>query len=128
MSAQEVVFDAGALIALERGEQAVRAYVILADRGHVNLTTSAAVVAQVWRGGARQARLSRFLNSDLVREEPLGAMVSRRIGLLAATTGATDVVDGHIVLIAMERDAVVVTSDPDDLARWGMPAERIVLC
>lgn len=106
----------------------VRAYVRLAEQGHVALTTSSAVVAQVWRGGARQARLARTLIGDLVTEEPLDRSASRRIGLLAAATGATDVVDGHVALIALERDAVVLTSDPEDLARWGVAGDRLVIC
>ena len=51
---KEVVLDGAAFIALERGEPAMRGYVLLADQGHVALTTSSAVVAQVWRGGGRQ--------------------------------------------------------------------------
>jgi predicted nucleic acid-binding protein len=125
---KDVVLDAGALIALERGDQLLRGYVLLAERGHVVLATSSAVIAQVWRGGARQARLSRFLNSDLVVEEPLAATACRRIGVLAAATGATDVVDGHVAVIALERDAVVLTSDPVDLARWGITEGRLVTC
>ncbi|MCZ7682808.1 MAG: PIN domain-containing protein [Sandaracinaceae bacterium] len=125
---KEAVLDAGALIALERGDPMVRAYLRLAEQGLVALTTSSAVVAQVWRGGARQARLARTLNSDLLTEEPLARSTSRRIGLLAAATGATDVVDGHVALIALERDAVVLTSDPEDLVRWGVPGDRLVIC
>lgn len=85
----------------------MRAYVLLAERGLVSLSTSSAVVAQVWRGGARQARLARFLASDLVAEQPLAMTDSRRIGMLAAATGATDVVDGHVALMTMERQAVI---------------------
>jgi predicted nucleic acid-binding protein len=128
MTPKHVVLDAGALIALERGDQALRAYALLAERGLVNLTTSSAVVAQAWRGGSRQARLSRFLSSDLVKEEPLAPAASRRIGVLAAATGATDVVDGHVALLAMERDAIVLTSDVDDLATWGVAEDRVVSC
>lgn len=107
----------------------VRGYVLLADRGHVTLTTSAAVVAQVWRGGSRQARLARLLASDLVTELALDAEASRRIGVLAATApGARDVVDGHVAVITLERDAVVLTSAPEDIARWGVPATKIVAC
>jgi hypothetical protein len=65
---RNVVLEAGALIALERGSPAVRGYVLLADRGLATLATSAAVVAQVWRGGTRQARLARLLASALVTE------------------------------------------------------------
>ena len=83
-----------------------------------------------WRpmGGGRQARLARFLGSDLVTEIPLDSEASRRIGTLAAAVGSRDVVDGHVAIIALDRDAVVLTSDPDDIARWGVAAERIERC
>lgn len=123
-----VVLDAGAFIALERGSTPVRGYVLLADRGLLALATSAAVVAQVWRGGNRQARLARLLASDLVKELALDSEASRRIGILAAVPGARDVVDGHVAIIALDRDAVVLTSDPEDIARWGVPAAKIVRC
>jgi len=123
------VLDTGAFVALERGSTPVRGYVLLADRGHVELATSAAVVAQVWRGGNRQARLARLLASNLVTELALDAEASRRIGALAAAApGARDVVDGHVATIAIDRDAVVLTSDPEDIARWGVLAARIVPC
>jgi len=124
-----VVFDAGAFIALERGSTPVRGYVLLADRGHAAIATSAAVVAQVWRGGSRQARLAGLLASDLVAELALDSEASRRIGLLAAAApGARDVVDGHIATIALDRNAVVLTSDPEAIVRWGVPATNIVAC
>jgi hypothetical protein len=68
---KHVVLDAGALIALDRGAAEVRGYVLLADRDLVALSTSAAVVAQVWRGDPRQARLTRLLDSDLLNEVSL---------------------------------------------------------
>ena len=124
----DVVLDAGALIAIERGDALLRNYVRLADDGLASLHTSSAVIAQVWRGGPRQVRLARLLNGDLVKEFALDETASRRIGLLAATAGATDVVDGHVAVIAYELDAIVVTSDPQDIARWGIPAARIFAC
>lgn len=125
---KDVVLDAGALIALERGKREVRALVLLAERGVVTLTTSSAAVAQVWRSGARQARLARLLASDLVVESPLDPAASRNIGVLASTTGGSDVVDGHVALLALERAAVVVTSDPADLVVWGVDPRNIVRC
>ena len=123
------MLDAGALIALERGSMTVRGYVLLADRGHAALATSSAVVAQIWRGGNRQARLARLLASDLVTELALDPEASRRIGVLAAAApGARDVVDGHVAIMALDRDAVVLTSDPQDIARWGVPPRNIVPC
>jgi predicted nucleic acid-binding protein len=125
---KEVVLDAGALIALERGRYDVRIHVLLAEKGLLRLTTSSAVVAQVWRGGGRQARLARFLGSGLVTEVPLNAMASRRIGILAAACGAADVTDGHVASLALERNAFVLTSDPGDIAIWGVASRRIVRC
>ena len=125
---KQVVLDAGALIALDKGSATARGYVLLADRGHLVLLTSSAVVAQVWRGGSRQARLARFLASDLVTELPLDLDAGRRIGVLGAAVGSSDVGDGHVALIGLDRGAVVLTSDPDDIARWGVPEQRIVRC
>lgn len=121
-----VVIDAGALIAIERGADLMRVYLTLAGKGEVKLFTSSAVIARAWRGGARQARLARFLESGLAEEVPLGNAASRRIGALAALTGGTDVVDGHVALIADDQGARVVTSDPGDLARWGVPRSSLV--
>lgn len=99
------------------------------DRGHLALATSAAVVAQVWRGGNRQARLARLLASDLVTELALDTEASRRIGVLAAAAPrAGDVVDGHVAVIDLDRDVMVLTSDPEDIARWGVPATSVVSC
>jgi predicted nucleic acid-binding protein len=125
---KQVVLDAGALIALDRGLATVRGYVMLADRAKVALSTSSAAVAQVWRGGGRQARLARFLSSDLVTEVPLDPDAGRRIGVLAAAVGSRDIVDGHVAILALDRDAVVLTSDPDDIARWGVPDQKLVRC
>ena len=128
MKAPTVVLDAGALIGIERGDPLARQYVLLAAKGAIAIATSSGVMAQVWRGGARQARLGRLLRSDVLEELALDAFASRRIGTLAATMGAKDVVDGHVALIAADRAAIVVTSDPDDLAAWGVSPERLVAC
>lgn len=125
---REVVLDAGALIAFERGDARVRNYVLLAAHGKLSLATSSAVVAQVWRDGTRQARLARLLGSRLVAEVPFGEQASRAVGLLAAATGATDVVDGHVAFLALTRNALVATGDPDDLRRWGLDEDRLIRC
>ena len=65
----------------------------------------------------------------VLTELALDLEASRRIGVLAAAApGARDVVDGHVAIMALDRDAVVLTSDPEDIARWGVPASNIVLC
>jgi predicted nucleic acid-binding protein len=109
--------DAGALIALDRGQSRV---VHLLDRviavgGAVEIP--APVIAQVWRGGSRQARLTRLLGANDVVLLDLDAEMARAVGILCGAVGVPDVVDGHVALHARRRDLAVLTSDPDDLAR-----------
>lgn len=80
----------------------------------VPLRTGAGVVAQVWRGGPRQARLARVLAGIAVRA--LDDSDARRVGALLGVTRASDVVDAHVALEVAPGDHVL-TSDPDDLAR-----------
>jgi predicted nucleic acid-binding protein len=64
-----------------------------------------------------------------VTELALDTEASRRMGVLAAAAhGVRDVVDGHVAVIALDRDAVVLTSDPQNIGRWGAPATNIVSC
>jgi hypothetical protein len=39
----------------------------------------------------------------------------------------SNVVDGHVAVIALDRDVMVLTSDPENIARWGVPATNIVV-
>jgi hypothetical protein len=120
--------DAGAFLAWERGDQRIRGIVQLALAGDVVLRTSSGVVAQVWRGGSRQARLARLLGSDTIDERPLDPVASRQVGLLAADAGAADVVDGHVALLARRTGVRVLTSDVDDLKAWGVEAGAMIRC
>lgn len=106
-----LVFDAGALISLERDERAswVRlkaAYL----RGEVPLT-NAAVLGQVWREGLGQARLSQALEGIEVR--PLDETLGRSAGELLAASGQADLIDASIVLIALDGDEIVTTDSAD---------------
>jgi hypothetical protein len=123
-----IVLDAGALIAWERNDKRVRALVQLAEAGDITLRTSSGVVAQVWRGGSRQARLARLLGSGTVEERPLDPTAARQVGLLAREVGVTDVVDGHVANLATKPGARVLTSDVADLHAWGIPADAIICC
>ena len=109
--------DAGALIALERGDRRVVLLTerVLAAGGLVEIP--AGVVAQVWRG-ARQVRVTRLLNSESVRVANLDGETARAVGVICGLTGSTDVVDGHVALHARRRGLAVVTSDPDDIAAF----------
>ena len=59
------VLDAGALIAADRGDRAT--WTRLKAAADDAPLTHGGVVGQVWRGGARQARLARFLAGVDVR-------------------------------------------------------------
>jgi predicted nucleic acid-binding protein len=109
--------DAGALIAIDRGQARV---VHLLDRviavgGALEIPTP--VIAQVWRDGSRQARLARLLGASDVVLVGLDAEMARAVGVLCGAVGVADVVDGHVALHARRRDLAVLTSDPDDIAR-----------
>jgi len=109
-----VILDAGALLAIERREARMLAYLQEAQRRGVPLRTSSAAVAQAWRGGTRQAELARQLPA--IGERALDPDVARAIGLLLGASGTTDVVDGHVALLCSPGDAVL-TSDPEDIGR-----------
>ncbi len=109
-----LVFDAGGLIALDRGDRAVGALLAVAAQDDVDAITSSACIAQVWRDPARQARLTRALASFL--EWPLDSACARRCGVLLAHTGTSDIADAAVSLLAGDGD-IVLTSDPQDIQR-----------
>ena len=113
-----VTYDTGALIAAERNERRMWArHRALLEAGAA-ITVPTPVIAQAWRGGARQASLARLLAG--CTSEPLDGVQARRIGVLARRTGHSDVVDLAVAEGALRRGDVVVTSDPDDLAAAGV--------
>jgi len=81
-----LVLDAGAFIAFERGDAAIRALLAAARRLELDVVTTSPVVAQVWRDGRRQALLSRLLAATRVSAPDETA--ARRAGS-ASPTGAT---------------------------------------
>lgn len=107
-----VVLDAGALVAIDRGDrEANRVLHRTRSRG---VRTSSAVVAQVWREGAKQARLALALRG--IEVVALDKAVDRRIGELLRESVTSDVVDGHVALLANTGD-YVFTSDVGDIGR-----------
>jgi predicted nucleic acid-binding protein len=106
-----VILDAGFLISVDRDERAAQVLLTALHRHNVALHTTHPVVAQVWRHGARQARLARMLQS--VKIHPLDD--GRAVGALLARSGTDDVVDAHLVVLAMQLGDCVLTGDPADL-------------
>lgn len=107
-----MILDAGVLISVDRGEQSARELLTAAARSGTELHTSHPVVAQVWRASSRQARLAKFLSACTVHPFDHGVAVGRLLG----ASGTTDVVDAHLVALAVQIGDDIVTGDPDDLA------------
>jgi predicted nucleic acid-binding protein len=109
-----VTYDAGALIAAERGSRSVWwLHRRLLER-EVEPTLPTVVLGQVWRGGP-QARLSRFVRG--CRIEPFTERQARAAGAALAASAGNDLIDAAVVVTALARDDLVVTGDPNDLRR-----------
>jgi len=114
---RRLVLDAGALIAIERHSREVRLMLQSALNNGGTIIVPATVVAQVWRDGARQARVAALLKSDDVTVEPLTPADARAAGVLCGLRNTSDIVDASVVISARRAGAIVVTSDPADLRR-----------
>jgi hypothetical protein len=120
-----LVLDAGALIGVDRDDRRTAGLIELGRRSGAELVTSAPVVAQAWRGSARQARLLAMID---VRAVHLGD--ARAAGELLAAAGTADVVDALLAVLAVPGDQVL-TSDPGDLGlllgERGMPVTVVAV-
>jgi predicted nucleic acid-binding protein len=111
-----VVFDAGALIALERRDERMLALLAEIGEAEVAVYVPAGVLAQVWRGTPRQAPISRLLKTQAVKVVALDQAEALRVGQLLGRSGTADVTDAHVALVARPMGAIVVTSDAGDIA------------
>lgn len=110
----EVVYDSGALIAIESqgGGGGFARHRSLLGRGY-RVVVPSPVAAQVVREPHRQAQLMFVLRGcDIV---PFGADDYSPVGKLLARSGTSDVVDGFVALTAAQMRAAVITSDPDGI-------------
>lgn len=109
-----LVLDAGAFLAVERGDRLVMALLkseLLAGRAPI---THGGVIGQVWRGGSgRQAPLAKLVGAT--RIDALDTQLGKRAGLLLGKSRKPDVVDAAVVLLAVDGDTIL-TSDVRDLA------------
>jgi hypothetical protein len=124
-AAPGLVLDAGALIALDRGDKRMIALLHRALAQGRAFRVPAGVVGQAWRDGRVQVTLARFLRSEEVEIIPLDEQLARSCGELCSASNSRDVIDASVVLIARERRDPIVTSDPNDLRRLD-PAAPII--
>jgi hypothetical protein len=119
-----VILDAGALLAVERGDRdmvAVLKRERLAARAPL---THGGVIGLVWRGGGgRQAGLARLLPGVDVRA--LDDELGRRAGVLLGAARGDDVIDSAVVVLCDDGDEIF-TSDADDLRALARAAGRHV--
>lgn len=124
-----LTLDAGALIAVDRGDHRMLALLRAArDRG-LPLSIPAGALAQAWRNGSTQARLAAFLRvrRDAPTLVPFDGRLARAAGELCGRTRTADVIDASVVLTAHSRGHHIVTSDPDDMGRLDPGAPLIAL-
>ena len=108
-----LVLDAGAFVAVERGDRDVLALLKLERLAERTPVTHGGVVAQVWRGGhGRQAPVAGLLRA--IEIAPLDDHLGRRAGLLLGKARGKDAVDAAVVLLAVDGDRIL-TSDARDL-------------
>lgn len=124
-----IVFDAGALIGIEKGKQRAKRWLEKAAKEKASVFVPASALAQVLRPGPRSARLFRLLAEErVVTLAPLDGEAAIAIGRLLAVSRTRDVVDAHAAVVAMAERAIVITSDERDLERLlpaGWPLERV---
>lgn len=89
--------------------------------GHTVIPAS--VLAQVWRGGPRAARLARLVAGSEV--DALDEGGAKEAGERLGDRDGSDIVDAHVVCCAIEREAAVATSDPADLYALLAPGEAV---
>jgi len=121
----QVTLDAGALIAIDRGDRRMLAVVdqIVAEGGCFHVP--AGVLGQAWRDGRRQAILARFVRGLEVKVVALDDNLSRACGELLASTNTSDVIDASVVVVARRTRDPIFTTDLEDLARLAPKATLV---
>ena len=108
------MYDTGALVAAERRDARMWAMHQRALSRGIRPFVPVVVLAQAWRGGP-QHNLSQLLRGCQVI--PDTESLGRLAGAMCGLAGTADVVDAMVVATAIELDALVITSDPDDLGQ-----------
>lgn len=122
-----LVLDAQGLVKLATGDAAVRARVQKALQRRSQVVTAPSTLAEVLRGGPRDVPVHRALRNVTVT--PLTKDLGRKAGELLGETGMSGhsfTVDSLLaaVALAQPRPAVLLTSDPGDMARLTEEPDR----
>jgi len=109
-----VMFDTGALIALERRHLRICKIHRMAVGTGLDVVVPTPVIAEWWREGRGEKERRRLLRTLL--HEPPDGHVARLAGTAIGRVGAS-VVDALVMAAASIRSDTVYTSDVDDLER-----------
>ena len=113
-SVSTVLYDAAVLVSADRNDRRAWAeHKTRLELGIIPLVPSP-VVVQASRS-PKQAQLRRFLTGCTV--VPLGESEAHEAGWLLGKTRTADVVDAVVVTMAVRRQAIILTSDTDDIKR-----------
>ena len=94
-----VTYDTGALIAADRNNRSMWALHASFLAFGIAPTVPAPVLAEAWRGGARQANLARLL--AMCEVEPLSEGQAKAVGILGGKSRHDDIVD--VVVVAFSK-------------------------
>jgi predicted nucleic acid-binding protein len=109
------VYDAGVLIAVDSNDRRMwTRHQIALEEGR-RIIVPAIVIGQAWQDSHRQVVLGRFLRTCEI--EPTFADIAKEAGVLCGKAGTSDVIDAVVVAVAVARQAIVLTSDPHDIAK-----------
>jgi predicted nucleic acid-binding protein len=114
------VLDAEGIVKLAGGDRQTRRHYEAARDRESHVVTAASTIAEVLRGGPRDARLHRVLSRVTV--VPIDKGLGRTAGELLGRVGMTGhrcTIDALLAAVALglPRPVVLLTSDPDDMAR-----------
>ena len=120
-----VTLDAGALIAVDRGDRRVLAMLALTRQWSGTVTVPATALAQAMRDPVRQVRPIRLVRQTTTKIVDLDRADAISVGRVLARTRTADIADAHVAMTARRAGQALVTSDPDDLRRLD-PRLRVV--
>lgn len=110
-----LLLDAGAFLAVERGDRDVVALLKKEYLARRSPLSHGGIVAQVWRGeSGRQAELARLLAG--VHVQALDEDLGKKAGVLLGKSRTDDALDAALICLAVDGDDVL-TSDAADLRR-----------
>ncbi len=117
-----ITLDTGALVAIERRDRKMLAFMTLALQRGSRITVPSCVVGEWWRG--QRGPAARVLDAVIV--EPLTLALAKLAGEAMAMIRGATLVDTVVVASAAQRGDLVITGDFDDLSRIRDTAFRSV--